>query len=105
MIAAQPDREDSLRDMRKAMFAENKFTAGVFIGGMEGGLEEYRLFRETQPDAPVFAVATTGAAARIIYHRHKPKGDARLTKTYAYASLFRDLLNNYMQRGQIMNAQ
>lgn len=104
-VPALHGRDASLAEMRNTMLKENAFVAGVFIGGMEGVLEEYRLFRETHPQAPVLAVANTGAAARIIYHRHRPRGDERLGSSYAYASLFRQLLNDYMHSGQIMNAQ
>ena len=38
------DRNKSLALMRKQMIESERFDAGVFIGGMEGVEEEYRLF-------------------------------------------------------------
>ncbi|MBK5961286.1 hypothetical protein CCR97_24215 [Rhodoplanes elegans] len=57
------DREGSLRRMREKMFSDFKFSAAVFIGGMQGIIDEYELFKRLQPDACVFSVASTGGAA------------------------------------------
>ncbi len=86
-------RADSLRLMREQMLAREHFQAGVFIGGMEGVEEEFELFRKAQPQAIALAVASTGAAARILFDR-EPWGskDAGLENDVAYASLFRRLL-------------
>ena len=43
--------EPSLKEMRRRMLTEEKFDAGVFIGGMEGVLVEYELFKEYQSHA------------------------------------------------------
>lgn len=63
----------SLRRMREAMLSRSELSAAVFIGGMEG-VQEFELFRQHHPDAPVVPVAAPGGAAReirsgfIIYH-------------------------------------
>ncbi|GEN11433.1 hypothetical protein SAMN05443572_105204 [Myxococcus fulvus] len=84
---------DSLLLMRERMISSERFQAGVFIGGMEGLEEEFELFRKAQPQAIALAVASTGAAARILFDR-EPWGskDAGLENDVAYASLFRRLL-------------
>ncbi|TMJ36250.1 MAG: hypothetical protein E6G89_16980, partial [Alphaproteobacteria bacterium] len=39
------------------------FDAAVFIGGMEGIFDEYRIFRELHPKKKVIAVSAPGGAA------------------------------------------
>jgi hypothetical protein len=80
--------------MRKRMLSENSFVAGVFIGGMEGIIDEYNLFRVIQPNAIVLPIASTGAASRLVYTELLPNEmkNERLENDYAYMSLFQDLL-------------
>jgi len=87
------DETTSKLVMRKKMFSENSFAASVFIGGMEGIEEEYVLFKEFHPNAIALPIASTGAAARILYNDnlHVFK-EQRLLNDYAYMSLFQDLL-------------
>ena len=86
------DKDTSLAEMRGRMMAENKFEAAIFIGGMEGVVDEFRLFRERHPKARMLPVASTGAAARIIYDDLQPRPDKRLLTEYAYMALFKSLL-------------
>jgi hypothetical protein len=91
--AVQNDREKSLLHMREVMLAK-PFAAGVFIGGMEGVEQEFDLFRHLQPHIPVFPIASTGAAASIIYDRdsdlqHK---HPELRDEISYLTLMRDLI-------------
>ena len=86
------DRGNSLELMRRRMVIENDFAAAVFIGGMEGVEDEYKMFVENHPDAKVFPVASTGAAALILYEAAKDMFDERLKIDMAFASLFKDLL-------------
>lgn len=88
----QGDRDKSLELMRHQMIAENEYAAAVFIGGMKGVEDEYELFVKCHPDAKILAVATTGAAAQMVYERNAGKFDGRLKTDMAYASLFKDLL-------------
>lgn len=92
IIPASIDEESSLKIMRERMLNDNKFKAGIFIGGMKGVKTEYDLFIKRHHDAVVLPVASTGAAARIIYNDLLPKPDKRLTNDYAYINLFRDML-------------
>ncbi len=86
------DRDSSLANMRHRMMAENKFEAAIFIGGMEGVEDEFQLFREWYPKARILPVASTGAAARLIYNDLQPRPDERLQTEYAYMALFKSLL-------------
>ena len=58
----QRNREKSLLAMRERMFTEQSFSAAVFIGGMDGVIEEFELFHKLQPSASVVPVASTGGA-------------------------------------------
>ena len=56
------DREKSLMEMRRSMFADERYSAAVFIGGMQGIIDEFNLFRHLQPKARMLPVASTGGA-------------------------------------------
>lgn len=89
------DREKSLLEMRNRMLDEHEFAAGVFIGGMEGVEEEYKMFIRKHPHAIILPIASTGAAAKKIYDEQFLDKNERLVKDYAYMSLFQKyLLNN-----------
>lgn len=90
------DRETSLIDMRNEMIRGNNFKAGIFIGGMEGVEEEYHIFNEAHPNALMLPIASTGAAAKIIYDNLNPKPSTRLENDYAYMALFKSLLADYL---------
>ena len=86
------ERGTSLELMRRKMIVENDFAAAVFIGGMDGVEDEYKMFVENHPQAKIIPVASTGAAALILYEANKKKFDDRLKIDMAYSSLFKDLL-------------
>lgn len=88
------DRDKSLRLMRQRMLTENKFVAGVFIGGMEGIEIEYNMFTEMNPKAISLLIASTGAATKIVYDNLFKDNfkNRRFVKDYGYMSLFQDLL-------------
>jgi hypothetical protein len=90
------DMPSSIFQMRKRMFEENNFTAAVFIGGMEGVIDEYKMFREYHPNALTIPLASTGAAAKIVYDEFQNNKDERLIGDYAYMALFRDLLADFI---------
>lgn len=81
------DRAASLTLMREEMIASRAFTAGVFIGGMEGLFEELAIFSRRHPSAKVLPIASTGAAAAMIYKTGAY--DPRLAQDLTFASLFR----------------
>ena len=88
------DREKSLLYMRHKMLDESEFSAGIFIGGMEGVEEEYDMFIEKHPKALALPIASTGAAAKKIYEERFTDKNERLVKDYAYMSLFQKCLIN-----------
>jgi hypothetical protein len=61
--AADNGRENSLRIMRKRMFSDNLFDSAVFIGGMGGVVDEFRMLHELQPTARVLPIVSTGGAS------------------------------------------
>jgi hypothetical protein len=64
------DEQASLLAMRTAMLAsERRFSAAIFIGGMDGVEREYELLARQRPQVPRFPVFTSGAAARILWER------------------------------------
>lgn len=91
LVNSAGDREGSLSEMRVRMFRYGRFEAGIFIGGMEGVEDEFDLFKEYHPEARVIPVASSGAAAEMIYHKMK-NIDQRLLNDYSYFSLFKDYL-------------
>ncbi len=94
ITAENIDRDSSLNDMRYEMIVKNKYKAGIFIGGMEGVEDEFKLFCEAHPEALILPVASTGAAAKIIYDGLERKPDERLVNDYAYMTLFNHLLKD-----------
>lgn len=86
------ERGSSLELMRRQMVSENDYAAAVFIGGMDGVEDEYKMFVESHPEAKVFPMASTGAAALMLYEANTDAFDERLKTDMAYASLFKDLL-------------
>lgn len=79
------------------MFKENEFAAAIFIGGMEGIFDEYMLFRAAHPNALILPVASTGAAARILFVNGENPYNERLAGDYAYMALFRELLSDFIK--------
>jgi hypothetical protein len=89
-------QEESIELMRMKLFNENDFKIGIFVGGMEGVSDEFKLFQKRHPGALVLPIASTGAAAKILFERQPQKFDIRLKNDYAYMALFRDLLKDYI---------
>ena len=85
--AAGNSREDSLDLLRRTMFSRDDLTAAVFIGGMEGVLEEFHLFNKLQPNAKSVAVGSPGGAALDLAKSLYPQDPARVHDV-DYARLF-----------------
>lgn len=68
------DRMASLELMRRTMIAE-PFEAGVFIGGMEGIFDEFKIFRELHPMAKVVTISAPGGAAMKLARKLRQKND------------------------------
>jgi len=89
--AVDTDEAESLRRMREAMIGGHNFDAGVFIGGMDGVEREYEMFEHIHPDKPAYPIASTGAAARILFDEYA-RDRVELLTDLRYLSLFRRLL-------------
>ena len=79
--------------MRESMLAK-PFNVGLFIGGMEGVEEEYAMFLHLQPGIPAFPIASTGAAAAILFDRRADlqRKHPELRDELSYLTLMRDLI-------------
>ena len=65
----QPGKWDSsLEIMRRQMLAETQPAAGLFVGGMQGVPDEYRMFAERLPGRPRFPIGRPGGEARSLAH-------------------------------------
>ncbi len=92
---ALADRASSLELMRKKMILENEFCAAIFIGGMEGVEDEYKLFKDAHPNVPVFPIASTGAASKILYFEDNFDYERLLTE-FCYLPLFDELFEGIL---------
>lgn len=88
--AVDNDREASLANMRHRMLTDAPITAAIFIGGMEGVIDEYKLVRELNPNAKCYPIASTGGAALDLFNSGEfPKF---LSEQLTYRTLFRMIL-------------
>ena len=87
------DREASLLKMRQAMLAK-PFKLGLFIGGMEGIEQEYAMFQHSQPGILALPVASTGAAAAVLFNADTElqRDHPELRDEISYLTLMRDLV-------------
>jgi len=88
------NQERSLRHMRETMLGATEYGAGVFIGGMDGVEREFELFRQLHPSSPVYPVASTGGAARLIWEAATAISASireSLAEDIVYDALFRSL--------------
>lgn len=90
------DKSSSLALMRDLMLKENNFSVGIFIGGMEGVLEEYDLFKTIHPNALILPIGSTGGASKMLFEETSTQPDIRLMNSYAYMALFKDVLKKYI---------
>lgn len=86
LVEAGADAKSSLESMRRTMFNSHAFDGAVFVGGMNGVLDEYKLFHEINPQAAIVPLAQTGAAA------------SELSKSLASAAHHDFSATNYTQR-------
>jgi hypothetical protein len=90
--AVEGNREASLLQMRKAMLARNDLDTAVFIGGMEGVIEERKLFAEFHPQGKILAVPAPGGAARLLAQELGVKSERDL-QNVDFAALFHSELD------------
>lgn len=92
--AVNNDIKDSVASMREQMFAENPTECAIFIGGMNGVLDEYEMLHTKYPSAKYYAFASTGGASVELYEKICERNEL-LENSYAYTSIFRELLLPY----------
>jgi len=85
-------REASLRHMREEMFAHDSFQTGIFIGGMEGIVDEFHLFQSMQPQANAIPIFSTGGAVFDLANGSERAADRDLWVEMDYVKLFHKLL-------------
>jgi hypothetical protein len=90
--AVDNDEAASLMRMREAMIGGHQYDAGVFLGGMNGVEREFAIFRRMHPNIPAYPIASTGAAARILFDEFA-RDRVELLTDLRYLSLFRSLFN------------
>lgn len=73
------------------MFTFMRFDYAIFIGGMEGILEEFELIKEMQPHVVCLPIASTGGGSLHLYE--KGEYDNILLDEITYPTLFRKILN------------
>lgn len=98
------NRIASLSLMRQRMLTDSPIFAGIFIGGMEGVIDEYELLKKYNPSARAYPIASTGAAAYMLYCDLLEQGElkgTRLLNDFCYSSLFDDILKKGETRSTI----
>ncbi len=93
------DRNKSLLSMREQMLSARPFAAAVFIGGMDGILEEFEILRRLQPNTDVVPVISTGGAT-IELAKRLPNIDPDLTNDFDYISVFHRHLKISFKEGR-----
>lgn len=66
MVPARTTRDDSLKVMRTEMLSLSSIRGGLFVGGMEGIVDEHERFGDAHPDLPRLVVAGPGGAAATL---------------------------------------
>jgi hypothetical protein len=83
-------------DARKERLGTYEFAAAVFIGGMEGVIHEFNIFRSFHPDTPAFPIAGTGAACAKLLgetaENLRPDLSKDLREETAYSLLMQKIL-------------
>jgi len=70
-VAAESDKESSLVAMRQRMILDHDYEAAVFIGGMEGVIDEATIFQQFKRETKIVPLASTGGAALQLYKEMK----------------------------------
>lgn len=83
--------QESVKCMRNQMFSENETTAAVFIGGMNGIMEEYKMIIRYYPKVKILPIATSGAASEQLY-KDLGINNSDFIDNYSYISVFRKYL-------------
>lgn len=69
VAAVKDDMHASLAQMRAQMFADHSYEAAVFIGGMEGVIEEFQALQDGAPEARLVPLPSPGGVSRELFDR------------------------------------
>ena len=71
--------------MRRRMLSESEFDAAVFVGGMGGIFDEYRMVQELAENAKILPIGSTGGAAAVL--ANELYADRTLSEELDYVAL------------------
>lgn len=95
-VDADGDQAGSLLRMREAMLSRHRLKAAVFVGGMDGVVDEHAMVCRLQPGAVRLPVGSTGAAALVLLAAPgtglAPETARMLERDTVYGALFERLL-------------
>jgi hypothetical protein len=91
-------RQESLSVMRQEMLSQSNPAAGIFIGGMEGIEDEFKLFRSLYPHRPVYALARPGGAAASLVQRIESPLSQQLGVSDVYPVLLQAVVDDVVKR-------
>lgn len=96
-IVDDKDWRPNVASMREIMLGQ-KLQCAVFIGGMDGIIDEAKMFHRLHPDAEMISVPNTGGATSVLKDRTK-LDFITLPNNYAYVSSFKKYLLKYKNNG------
>lgn len=94
--AMSNNRERNLLFMREVMLSHKDLIAAVFIGGMDGVVEEYELFKKIHPDSKALLVPSPGGAALYLAEIEGDFSETELTDV-DFAKFFHNHLIPYLK--------
>ena len=74
--------KENLFLMRNKMLSREQLESAVFIGGMDGILEEYMIFKKFHPNAKIVAVSSPGGASKELSSNQKYYDSTNFTKLF-----------------------
>lgn len=92
------EREASLQIMRERMLGETEPSAAMFVGGMQGIPDEFSIFTERFPNAPVYPIGSPGGEARLLAERSDSPLREELLGSRLYPALWRAVLTDLATR-------
>lgn len=88
----------SLDIMRRQMLSETKPGAAVFIGGMEGILDEFKLFNEMYPERLTYPIGRPGGEAQRLAREYDSPLSPEVMEGDVYPALWRSVLDDMEAR-------
>lgn len=85
IAAVENDMHASLTHMRERMFSDHHYEAAVFVGGMEGVIDEFDALRDRAPGARLIPLPAPGGVARDLFERvENLPGEMRMRTDFTY---------------------